>query len=291
MFNSPLSRTIANSRVLTDAEIRTRAPSVFAESAHESRSERYLYVPTARIIEGLRSEGFMPTFAAQGRSRVEGKEAFTKHLVRFRHATDIEREPSDLLGKLSPEVVLINSHDGTSSYRIIAGLFRLICLNGLVTGESFDEVRVPHSHKQRDAVIEGTYRVIDESRRALTHAQQMSQIVLDRGERQAFAEAVHALRFDGSEGQAQAIRPERLIEPVRQTDAKPDLWTTFNVAQERAVRGGVAGVRVAADGAPRRIVRTRPVNNIDGQTALNRALWTLAERMAALKGQPIAQAA
>ena len=269
-------------------EIRRRAPSVFAEGAHESRSERYLYVPTARILEGLRAEGFVPTAAFQGRSRIEGKAEYTKHLIRLRHLSDVSRDLG--LGEVFPEVVLLNSHDGTSSYRIMAGLFRLVCTNGLITGESFKDVRVPHSHKQREAVIEGTYQVIEESRRAIGAASAMRQLTLDRDERQAFAEAVHMVRFEDSPSQAEAIRPERMIEPRRREDQSNDLWTVFNVAQENALRGGVHGAR-RDDNGIRRLVTTRAVNGIDGQTTLNRALWALSERMAELKGSPVAQAA
>ena len=64
----------------------------------------------------------------------------------------------------------------------------------------------------------------------------------------------------------------------------------FNVAQENALRGGVHGAR-RDDNGIRRLVTTRAVNGIDGQTTLNRALWALSERMAELKGSPVAQAA
>lgn len=283
-------RPTSHGRPLTDDEVRARAPSVFADRAHESRSDRYLYVPTSRVLTELRNEGFVPTFATQGRSRAEGKAEFTKHLIRFRHVTDIENPRPLAIGQVSPEVCLVNSHDGTSSYQLFAGLFRVICTNGIVAGETWDSVKVPHGHKWRDAVIEGTHQVIATSRRALLGAEQMAAITLDRGERQAFAEAVHALRFSDTPAQGAAVLPAQLVAPVRTEDNRPDLWTTFNVAQERAVRGGVTGVR-RDDNGMRRLVTTRPVANIDGNTALNRALWTLAERMAELKGQPIAQAA
>ena len=71
---------------IDDAALRRLVPSAFAPHKHESRSERYTYIPTSAVIDGLRANGFEPTFAKQGRSRIPGKADFTKHLIRFRRA-------------------------------------------------------------------------------------------------------------------------------------------------------------------------------------------------------------
>jgi hypothetical protein len=60
-------------QVLTNDMIRARAPSAFAETPHDSRSERYAFIPTSQVIDAMRNEGFLPVFAAQSRSRIEGK--------------------------------------------------------------------------------------------------------------------------------------------------------------------------------------------------------------------------
>lgn len=59
-----------------------------------------------------------------------------------------------------PEIILLNSHDGSSSYQMLPGLFRTVCCNGLVCGESFGEVRVPHKGNVVEKVIEGAYEVL-----------------------------------------------------------------------------------------------------------------------------------
>ena len=123
----------AGTAPLTNEQIMRLAPSAFAVEKHESRSERYAYIPTSEVIDGLRGNGFVPMFAKQGNSRVPGKADFTKHLIRFRH----EGQAAGLrqVGDTSPEVILVNSHDGTSAYKIMAGLFRLVCLNGMVVAD------------------------------------------------------------------------------------------------------------------------------------------------------------
>jgi hypothetical protein len=70
---------------LTDDQLRRFVPSVYAEAAHESRSERYTYIPTAAILAGLRKEGFEPVSARQSRTRDASRYDFTKHMIRMRH--------------------------------------------------------------------------------------------------------------------------------------------------------------------------------------------------------------
>ena len=103
---------------LTDDQIRRVAPSIFADAPHESRSERYAYIPTATVLTELRKEGFQPFMVCQTRVRNEGRREHTKHLLRLRHASQIN-------GAEANEIVLLNSHDGTSSYQMLAGQFRL----------------------------------------------------------------------------------------------------------------------------------------------------------------------
>jgi len=43
---------------LSDDQIRTVAPSIFAEDKHESRSDRYRYIATSAVLSELRKEGF-----------------------------------------------------------------------------------------------------------------------------------------------------------------------------------------------------------------------------------------
>ena len=74
---------------LSDDHIRRVAPSIFADAPHESRSERYSYIPTAAVLTELRKEGFQPFMVTQTRVRDEGKREHTKHMLRLRHASQI----------------------------------------------------------------------------------------------------------------------------------------------------------------------------------------------------------
>ena len=113
------TRVMTGREALTEEVMRAAAPSIFAIDKHGSRSARYTYIPTIEVLRGLRREGFEAFYVAQSRSRIEGKTEFTKHMVRLRHADQQHARDE------APEVILINSHDGTSSYQMLAGLFRL----------------------------------------------------------------------------------------------------------------------------------------------------------------------
>lgn len=255
---------------LSDQEIMARAPSVFAEDKHASRSEKFSFIPTRDLLAGLRSAGLVPMEVRQGGSRDEEKRGFTKHMIRLRRLGETAAP-----GGLFPEAILLNSHDGTSSYVLTGGLFRMVCTNGLIVGECIDEVRVPHRGDVMDKVIEGSFRVIEDLPRAIESSREMSAIQLTTGEQAAFAQAAAALRWDSTDPQPD---PARLLHTRRHDDHGADLWRTFNRVQENMIRGGVG--YTSTDQRGRRVQRsTREVRGIDQNKGLNRALWMLAEFM------------
>jgi hypothetical protein len=136
-------------------------------------------------------------------------------------------------------------------------------------------------------VIEGSLDLIDNSRRALDVTTEWQALQLTSSEQMAFAEAAHELRFEVEEGDAPAIQPRQLLEANRREDNGNDLWRTFNRVQENVIRGGLRGYSRDEQNRVRRVT-TREVKGIDQNVRLNRALWTLTERMAELKGAPIA---
>jgi hypothetical protein len=273
------------SRPMTNDEIRRIAPSVFATVAHESRSERFRAIPTIDVLDGLRGEGFFPVAVKQSRARDAGKAEYTKHLIRLRRFDDEAKKYS--VGDVLPEILLKNANDGTSAYDLMSGLFRIRCLNSLVSQTAtLDSVKVRHSGDAIGKVIEGTYRVLETSRAALAAPENWGQIQMNRDARLAYAEAAHILRFGDAEGNVDtAFRPEQLLQTRRRDDDGADLWTITNVVQENVIRGGLRA-RVAAhyddEGGyvPARRVSTREVKGIDQDVRLNKALWVLSEKMA-----------
>ena len=268
--------TMLRSRVpLTDEQIMRVAPSVFADQPHESRGERYAYIPTSRVVQGLRNEGFVPMAVGQSRTRVPGKRDFTKHMLRFRHRDAVDQ----IVGQEVPEIVLVNSHDGTSSYQLMGGIFRLICSNGMIVGDTTSEVRVRHSGNILDNVIEGSYEVINDIQRVIPVIDDWKKLHLTYEQRKAYAGAALGLRWDSDEhGNVLApVSATSLLNTRRYEDRKDDLWTTFNVAQENLIRGGLRG-----EGSTGKRMTTRAVASVTENVKLNRALWSLTSKMAEL---------
>ena len=263
--------------------IRAHAPAIFAEEPHSSRSERFAHIPTHDMLSALMHEGFMPTGVAVGGSSDADKRAHTKHMIRLRRVEHLGTRQGDVY----PEVVLKNAHDGTSMYHLMFGLFRLVCMNGLVVADgAVADVKVPHKGRAIDKVIEGSYSVIEHAGDVIENVQAMKAIELSPSEEKIFAKAALIARFGEEVPDALREDPTRVIEARRFDDKGPDLWRVFNTAQENLIRGGISFDAVREVQGRRQVIHqtTRPVRSVDGDIKLNRALWTLAEEMRALKG-------
>ena len=256
---------------LTENQLRILAPSIFATEAHHSRSERFSPIPTWNIVQALGREGFVPYRAGQSTTRQPDRTDFTKHLVRFRRE---DREDLRVDGNIF-EIVLVNGNDGSSAYKLDAGVFRIACLNGLVVkSQDAGSVRVRHTGNVIDNVIEGTYQVLDQAERTLTAAQDWRHKAISRDAQLAFAEEAHTIRF-GEEGGA-AIQPRQLLIARRPGDEGNDLWSAFNRIQENTIRGGLSGYVRNAETGRRRHTTTREVRGIDQDQKVNKALWGIA---------------
>ena len=266
------SHQISGREALDNETLYRHVPSIFAREAHDSRSERYVYVPTIEIVEGLRREGWFPFFAVQAVPRDGERMGHAKHMLRLRR--------DDGIGKPeAAEVIIVNSHDGTSAYQMFAGVLRFVCTNSMIAGERFEEVRVPHKGGIQDQIIEGVYTVAEDFPRLIDATESMKETRLSQAEQQVLAEASLVARYGEDES---PVRPDQIIAPRRREDVGQSLWQTFNVIQENLIRGGLSGRRQTSDGRIRRS-QTRAINGIDQNVGLNRALWTLAEGMQRLK--------
>lgn len=255
---------IRRDRPLTNDELMVHVPSVFGTDKHESRSDRYTYIPTITLLESLKQEGFQPFFACQTRVRDLNKRDHTKHMLRL-------RREGQITGKQVPEIILLNSHDGSSSYQMLPGLFRFVCQNGLVCGETFGEVRVPHKGNVVEKVIEGAYEVLGIFDRVEDKRDAMQSLLLPPPIQQAFAKAALTYRF-GEEHQP--VTEAQILTPRRSEDRQDDLWSVFNRCQENLLKGELPGRTAKGKRS-----HTRAVKGIDGDVKLNRALWVMAEEL------------
>jgi hypothetical protein len=259
--------------ILTRDDIRRIAPSVFASHPIDSVSDRYAFVPTSEVVEIMKEYAFLPVKATQSTCRDFDRRSYTKHCIRFRSADDL----TPALQEEVPEIVLVNSHDKTAAYSLSAGLFRLVCSNGLtVASATLGSFSIRHSGS-RDTIkqiIDATSELASRMPDLMNTVRDWKQIILPRPRQLEFAEQAHALKANP------AIKPAFLLTARRDADytdaeGNRDLWRTLNVLQENLMQGGISGINTRG-----RRVSTRPIRSVTADLSINRQLWKFAENYA-----------
>lgn len=258
-------------QILTAEQLAAKAPAIFAAHASDTMSSRYGYVPTMDVIGTLALDGWQPTFVGLKKSRTEKARMFGSHTLRLRHLDSVP-----VLNGHHLEIVLRNAHDGTSAVQFHAGVFRLVCANGLTVCDSnFGGFTVRHNAYAVDKVRDGIAAMMAELPQLTSTIEKWQSIKLERSEQLLLAESAARLRWiDGTP----PVDAPALLMPRRAADTGTDLWSTFNVLQEHITKGGDQGV--TATGSR---VRTRAITGGDVSHRLNKELWALAEGMAKLK--------
>ena len=257
------------------------APSVGAQEAHPSRTDKYGFVSTLDNVDGLREAGFVPTGITQASARDKSKRNYTKHFIAFTREQDLPILQRRKVGDLFLQAYLTNSHAGNSSWVLDRGVYRLACDNGLMVGGGKDiSIRLQHRGNVVEEVVKAMLHIAANAGQIMERIEEMRRVRLDRDERLAFGRAALALRWpdvvEAGEGSGAIPTPAQIVEPVRHADQSDDVWTVFNRAQEKLING-----RVPVFNARGYIIkRTRAINGIDGLTDLNKGLWVLAEQFA-----------
>lgn len=255
---------------LTQDQIMKLAPSVFTEGRHERTSKDYAPISTFRVLEGLFDLGFGVTKATEVKVRRAEKKGFAKHMLRLRRHNE-----TNIDGQF-PEIVLINSHDGSTSYQLNTGIYRLVCSNGLVAWNDLFTHKVRHEGDVATRIAEAGSKIIEVFPTVMDKAIEWGKIELAPSMKNALAESAKVLRWE--ENEELEVPTMELLTPRRSVDRKNDLWTTYNVIQENLIKGGVY-VRNPTTGERR---KSKAVTTPSENTKLNQALWQLTERMATL---------
>ena len=248
--------------------LRERVPAVFAPTAHERTSGSYTFISSAQVLTALASAGFLPVDARQAaRAR---SPLHARHLIRLRR-----RFETIALRDAIPEILFLNSHDGTSAYQLRVGLYRVVCTNGLVVSAGvFPVWRVMHRGDVVADVVQAALQITERFEVLAAAVDSMERTRLDRLQQLDFAAQALALRFP--KDLPGAVEPSRFLVPRRSEDVGNDLWRTFNVLQENLLRGGIP-----RRSASNRLTRTRCITAIREDVRLNSALWEMAIARAA----------
>ena len=249
-------------------QIGQRAPSALATEPMNGASQKYSFVSTIDAVELVMSRGWKPYDASQSFVRKEERAGFQSHIIKFTMGETLKEAGDERL-----DLVLFNSHDRGSAFKLMLGIFRLVCSNGLIVGDKAMSFAHKHIGFDQDAFVKSVNEIAANGRMISNKVDVFKEIELTRPEQLTFAKATTELLADKTEDQ-QAINLADIIKPRRWDDKKDDLWTTYNRAQENVMRGGIR-----REGKK----RTRKVNSVSRDIKLNKALWTLTEEMAKLK--------
>lgn len=111
-------------------------------------SNRYQHFNTLELVETLKDKGWVPFTLSATNTRVTERKGYQKHLIRFRHRDFLNTERSEV-----PELIIVNSHDGSCSYEVMSGLFRFACSNGLIVAdELFQRYKIRHVKNTNEVI-------------------------------------------------------------------------------------------------------------------------------------------
>ncbi len=257
---------------LTMSDIKTICPAVSTPSpSPELRKElgitdRYVHVPTTQVIEDIQKLGWNPIQACQVNARK--RKGYQRHMIKFVNP-DFMVEGRDEY----PELLLSNSHDGTTSFTLDVGIFRLICSNGMVIKtQDFGSMKVRHYGYDFEAIKSAVTELMQSIPGYLKQVEEMKQQKLEKDQMLDFARKAAMLRFakTNEESIEKIVDLTDFLESTRQEDEGDGLWEVFNRIQEKVVNGKFQ----YAFGKKER--KARPVKGFKQQVKLNQDLWELA---------------
>jgi hypothetical protein len=255
-------------RVETQEVLSAQAPAALGVYPDNRVSDRYSMVPTNKIVDLLEGQGWNLVEARQVNSRTWDPQT-AKHHLTFSHERLSRQDLA--VGDSTPRLELINAHNGLGTYKLLAGIFRMVCTNGLVVSDrDFGHVKLRHIGFSEEDVIEASQAVIDNVSNLSEIVDEWQGLHMSNDEKRMFSEDAAAIRWQGDTILEMA---DHVIRPRREQDRTNDLWTVFNVAQENIMKGGF--------NSPSTGRRARQVKAIDKTVTYNQELWDLARSYAA----------
>ena len=251
-------------------ELRVMAPSIFTKIGSEDTSDKYTHIPTDRVIADMETLGWKVADAKEVKARKEGTIGFQKHLVVFRNL-DVVIEGADG-DTVFPQVLLTNSHDGKNSFKFTAGLFRMICENGLVIAtETFEDIKVRHMGYDFET-LQGTIKEMVEKLPLTVEAMnKMKEVELEEEQIFNLAKSFLDLRIEGTENSFTNQAIEEVLEPQRSADKGNGLWEVFNRVQENIMEGNFNYLTVKG-----KVRQARVIKNFKQDQDLNKKLFSKA---------------
>lgn len=268
---------------LTQKQVWQTVPSVFATEPASSTSDRYSFIPTVDVLKHLSANGYAVVGAMQTRNTRRNPNpdarAYAKHLITLAHRDSLQNLK---LNDEQPRIYLTNSHDGSSTLQLRAGVYRLVCTNGLMVSDSFcPEVKVRHTNRTLAEVVFAADTLRCNADKMQDRVAEFKSRILTLGEQIELARQAKDIRYGDAEGLL--VSAHDLLQSRRHADQGSNLWLTFNRVQENIIRGGYRVGRPTSypDGSSAGLMyaRAKEIKAIDELTRINTGLWAAAETL------------
>jgi hypothetical protein len=256
---------------LTQEQIRTIAPAVYATEPSPHVSDRYGFIPTYQVMERLMDTGLVVTSAQQDRHL----RSPVRSPLTVRHRLTLA-DPAHMGAEWFPQIQLWNEHRGHGKMHLGTGIYRLVCTNGMTVGRADAAYTVRHTSNVDQIVEEALKVVLEAQERSRAAIEHWDEIELTAGQVDTFAQRAAAIRFGGKD-RARQYAAEDIAFTRRAEDEGNTLWRVFNRVQENLTQHKLHGVN--ANGLP---VRSGTVSGLVLDFKFNTGLWQLAEEFAAV---------
>ena len=252
---------------LTMEQIKEKAKSVFAEKGSSTTSAKYSHIPTHQIIDDMSKLGWGVVDVKQVRARKN--DGFQKHLVVFRN-NDISIDGADG-DVVFPQILLTNSSDGKNAFTFRAGLFRLVCENGLVIStQDFADLKIRHFGYDFEELKKTITSMVEKLPLTVESMNKFKQTQLDEKKIKKFASDALKIRFNEDEMKRIKIDLNEFTKATRKEDEGNDLWSVFNRVQEKLISGDFSYSYST------KTRKARKIKNFNQDIELNSKLFSLA---------------
>jgi len=268
-----VNQKIENRESLTMDELKMICPEISTPEInpelrkHLGISDKYVHVPTEQVIEDVMKLGWSPINAYRVNSRKK-RNGVGRHMIKFVNYDFMQEGKTEY-----PELLLTNSHDGTTAFKLDVGIFRLVCSNGMVIkSQDFGSMKVRHYGYDFETIKGAVNKLVEQIPDYLKQVEDMKEQELERKQMLEFAREAALLRFKTANIETidKLVDVDDLLESTRKEDEGNGLWEVFNRLQEKVVNGKFN----YALGKKER--KARPVKGFKSQVKLNQDLWELA---------------
>jgi len=270
--------------VLTTAQILDNCPAAFTQRKSPELSGRYGFVDTAAAISILNDHGWNPVRAVQKPSRLAENIPFQDHMLSFAPAQvdDLDNQPN---------LILYNSHNGKSALKLFIGVYRCLCSNGIIAGDSLFESKLRHSATTANGFSNLITSQSNNVPMLMDRIDGMQNHILDHDQIVDFAYDAVNLRWDMLQdtppdnrngSYADQFRTvKQALRVRRHGDGGNDKYTVFNRLQESLIRGGVEIESYTKRNPTGAIRKAKGIASLAETVRVNRELWNLADSVAA----------